>query len=93
MQLLPAALDVAVAENPEFRSGLPRDYLQYTGIAHSESVSTLLSIMLISQGFICRIRYLRHVDIVSGINIPRKLVSLCLLSFVIFMTMYVKELQ
>ncbi|XP_012939129.1 ribosomal oxygenase 1 [Aplysia californica] len=35
-KLLPAAIDLAVSENVEFRTGLPRDYLNYMGIVHSE---------------------------------------------------------
>ena len=39
MQLVPAALEVAINEDPEFRSGLPLDYLQYMGVVFSDSVS------------------------------------------------------
>lgn len=35
-KLLPHALSVAMEENVEFRKGLPRDYLNYMGIVHSE---------------------------------------------------------
>jgi len=35
-KMLPAAIDLAVAENADFRSGLPRDYLNYMGVVHSE---------------------------------------------------------
>ncbi|XP_072485287.1 ribosomal oxygenase 1 [Notamacropus eugenii] len=35
--LLPAALQVAMEEDVEFRQGLPRDYLDYMGVQHSES--------------------------------------------------------
>uniref|UniRef100_G3W9N5 Bifunctional lysine-specific demethylase and histidyl-hydroxylase n=1 Tax=Sarcophilus harrisii TaxID=9305 RepID=G3W9N5_SARHA len=35
--LLPAALQAAVEEDVEFRRGLPRDYLDYMGVQHSES--------------------------------------------------------
>ena len=39
LQLVPTALQIAIEENVEFRQGLPRDYLSYMGIAHSEEVS------------------------------------------------------
>jgi len=35
-KLLPTAIDLAVNENPEFRAGLPRDFLNYMGVVHSE---------------------------------------------------------
>ncbi|XP_051833602.1 ribosomal oxygenase 1 [Antechinus flavipes] len=35
--LLPAALQAAMEEDVEFRRGLPRDYLDYMGVQHSES--------------------------------------------------------
>ena len=38
-QLLPAALEVAVSEEPELRAGIPLDMLDYTGVVHSDSVS------------------------------------------------------
>lgn len=43
LQLVPAALQTAIAENVEFREGLPTDYLDYTGIVNSEDVSPILS--------------------------------------------------
>lgn len=45
MQLLPAALEVAVSEDQEFRTGLPLDYLNYTGIVNSESVNIRRNIL------------------------------------------------
>jgi len=38
-KLLPAALSVASAEDPEFREGLPRNYLGCLGAVHSENES------------------------------------------------------
>ncbi|KAL5008323.1 hypothetical protein ScPMuIL_013904 [Solemya velum] len=35
-KLVPAALDIALDEDTEFRQGLPRNYLNYMGIANSE---------------------------------------------------------
>ncbi|KAH9499620.1 Ribosomal oxygenase 1 [Bulinus truncatus] len=35
-KLLPAAVEIALQENAEFRAGLPRNYLNYMGIVHSE---------------------------------------------------------
>ncbi|CAL1540945.1 unnamed protein product [Lymnaea stagnalis] len=35
-KLLPAAIEIAMEENVEFRTGLPRNYLNYMGIVHSE---------------------------------------------------------
>ncbi|XP_068948233.1 ribosomal oxygenase 1 [Petaurus breviceps papuanus] len=35
--LLPAVLQIAMEEDVEFRRGLPRDYLDYMGVQHSES--------------------------------------------------------
>ena len=38
-QMVPAALEVAMSEDIEFRKALPRDYLNYMGIAFSDSVN------------------------------------------------------
>ncbi|KAK6999567.1 bifunctional lysine-specific demethylase and histidyl-hydroxylase NO66-like isoform X1 [Biomphalaria glabrata] len=35
-KLLPAAVEIAMQENTEFRTGLPRNYLNYMGIVHSD---------------------------------------------------------
>ncbi|XP_066553589.1 ribosomal oxygenase 1 [Amia ocellicauda] len=37
-KLVPAALQVAIEEDVEFREGLPLDYLTYMGVQHSEKV-------------------------------------------------------
>lgn len=37
-QLVPAALEVAMEEDVEFRRGLPLDYLTYMGVQNSEKV-------------------------------------------------------
>ena len=34
---MPAALKIATSENPEFRRGLPLDYLSYMGLVHSDN--------------------------------------------------------
>ena len=39
LQLIPAALQKAIAENVQFREGLPAEYLDYTGIVNSDVVS------------------------------------------------------
>ncbi|XP_033115926.1 ribosomal oxygenase 1-like [Anneissia japonica] len=36
-KMMPQALKIAFAEDPEFRKSLPRDYTQYMGVANSES--------------------------------------------------------
>ncbi|KAK2706655.1 hypothetical protein QYM36_014639 [Artemia franciscana] len=36
-QAVPAALKIATSENPEFRRGLPLDYLSYMGLVHSDN--------------------------------------------------------
>lgn len=36
---MPAALEVAMTEEPQMRAGLPLNYLDYTGVVHSDSVS------------------------------------------------------
>ncbi|GFO34905.1 bifunctional lysine-specific demethylase and histidyl-hydroxylase no66-like [Plakobranchus ocellatus] len=36
MKLLPSAIEMAIEENPAFRAGLPRNFLNYMGIVHSE---------------------------------------------------------
>lgn len=36
MKLLPSAIEMAIEENPAFRVGLPRNFLNYMGIVHSE---------------------------------------------------------
>ncbi|XP_057220092.1 LOW QUALITY PROTEIN: ribosomal oxygenase 1 [Malurus melanocephalus] len=38
-KLLPAALQMALEEDVEYRRGLPMDYLQYMGVANSETVN------------------------------------------------------
>lgn len=50
-QLVPAALETAVAEDAELRRGLPLDYLDYMGVVNSDTVSTptLLSYSLSPQ--------------------------------------------
>ncbi|XP_076180903.1 bifunctional lysine-specific demethylase and histidyl-hydroxylase NO66 isoform X1 [Ptiloglossa arizonensis] len=40
-KLLPDALKTAMETDSEFRTGLPRDYLRYTGFAHSENQSNI----------------------------------------------------
>ena len=40
-QLVPTALGVASQEDVEFRKALPKDYLNYMGIAFSDSVSNI----------------------------------------------------
>lgn len=39
LQLIPAALEKAMAENIEFREGLPSEYLDYTGAVNADVVS------------------------------------------------------
>jgi hypothetical protein len=39
LQLVPAALQKAIAEDVQFREGLPAKYLDYTGIVNSDIVS------------------------------------------------------
>lgn len=36
LKLMPAALEIAMEEDVEFRKGLPRDYLQFMGVQNSE---------------------------------------------------------
>ncbi|KAI7799605.1 bifunctional lysine-specific demethylase and histidyl-hydroxylase NO66 [Triplophysa rosa] len=36
LKLMPAAMEIAMEEDVEFRRGLPLDYLQYMGVQHSE---------------------------------------------------------
>ncbi|KAF4523338.1 hypothetical protein B566_EDAN013523 [Ephemera danica] len=38
--VLPRAIEIATAEVPELRQGLPRDFLQYLGVAHCEKKAT-----------------------------------------------------
>lgn len=38
LQLMPAALEIAMEEDIEFRKGLPLDYLQFMGVQNSEKV-------------------------------------------------------
>ena len=40
LQLIPGALQVAFEEDREFHQGLPLNYLDYMGVANSESVSS-----------------------------------------------------
>lgn len=47
MQLIPAALSVATAENVEFRKGLPKECLNYMGIVNYDKVSKHTSIVLL----------------------------------------------
>lgn len=37
-QMLPAALEIAMEEDVEFRRGLPLDYLTYMGVQNSDQV-------------------------------------------------------
>jgi len=37
-QLVPQALKIAIEEDVEFRKALPRDYLNYMGVAFSDKV-------------------------------------------------------
>lgn len=39
-QVMPAALEMAVEEDAEFRKGLPLDYLTYMGVQNSDKVSS-----------------------------------------------------
>ncbi|KFO70143.1 Bifunctional lysine-specific demethylase and histidyl-hydroxylase NO66, partial [Cuculus canorus] len=39
-KLLPAALQMALEEDVEYRKGLPMDYLRYMGVANSDAVDT-----------------------------------------------------
>ncbi|XP_009818539.2 ribosomal oxygenase 1 [Gavia stellata] len=39
-KLLPAALQMALEEDVEYRQGLPMDYLRYMGVANSDAVDT-----------------------------------------------------
>jgi lysine-specific demethylase/histidyl-hydroxylase NO66 len=45
-QLLPVALESAMEEDVEFRRGLPKDYLQHLGVAHSELNSNQRAVFL-----------------------------------------------
>lgn len=45
-QLVPAALEVAMEEDVEFRRGLPLDYLTYMGVQNSEKVISYFSSFL-----------------------------------------------
>lgn len=38
---MPAALEMAIEEDVEFRKGLPLDYLTYMGVQNSDKVSSL----------------------------------------------------
>ncbi|XP_046384147.1 ribosomal oxygenase 1-like [Ischnura elegans] len=38
-KLVPVALQAAIEEDPSYREGLPRDYLRYMGVAHSDFTS------------------------------------------------------
>lgn len=53
-QLVPAALEVAMEEDVEFRRGLPLDYLTYMGVQNSEKVISYFSSFL-PQGFLFKI--------------------------------------
>ena len=44
-QLVPRAVDIAIDEDVEFRKSLPRDYLNYMGVAFSDDVSITLCIL------------------------------------------------
>ena len=37
--MVTSALQVAIEEDVEFRKGLPRNYLNYMGIVHSDAIS------------------------------------------------------
>lgn len=45
-QVVPAALEVAMEEDVEFRRGLPLDYLTYMGVQNSEKVISYFSAFL-----------------------------------------------
>ena len=41
LQLVPRALQIATEEDLEFRQALPKDYLNYMGVAFSDKVVTV----------------------------------------------------
>lgn len=47
-QMVPAALEIAMEEDVEFRQGLPLDYLTYMGVQNSDKVIN-------SRLFCCRL--------------------------------------
>jgi len=42
LQLVPRALQIAFQEDPEFRQGLPLNYLNCTGVANTDNVRQFL---------------------------------------------------
>ena len=44
-QLIPTALEIASQEDVEFRQSLPKDYLNYMGIAFSDLVRSSCSVI------------------------------------------------
>ncbi|XP_044518000.1 ribosomal oxygenase 1 [Gracilinanus agilis] len=64
--LLPAALQAAMEEDVEFRRGLPRDYLDYMGVQHSESGDPRRGPFLEKlQGLLARLAQYAPVDAVA----------------------------
>ncbi|XP_001375764.1 ribosomal oxygenase 1 [Monodelphis domestica] len=64
--LLPAALQAAMEEDVEFRRGLPRDYLDYMGVQHSESGDPRRGPFLEKlQGLLVRLAQYAPVDAVA----------------------------
>lgn len=50
--MLPAALEIAMEEDTEFRRGLPLDYLTYMGVQNSDEVTNhLLPVIGVIGGF------------------------------------------
>ena len=45
-QLVPAALTKAIADDVDFRRGLPRDYLTYLGVQNCDKVRFVLKLVL-----------------------------------------------
>ena len=48
-QMLPAALEIAMEEDTEFRRGLPLDYLTYMGVQNSDKVNTVIIYFLLTS--------------------------------------------
>ncbi len=44
--MMPQALQIAMEEDVEFRKSLPRNYLNFMGVAFSDSVSKTYSVIL-----------------------------------------------
>lgn len=47
--MVPAALEIAMEEDVEFRQGLPVDYLTYMGVQNSDKVKELLILIITCQ--------------------------------------------